>query len=141
LPDIDTKTSYIGEKFHLVAMYLFARFGHRGLTHNVFLYLPLMILPFVCCKDDILLNTLLMVTIFPYGFGSFFHIIGDGFTTAGVGRCLFCRYGGFSPLIDNFVLLPERFRFNTRGKVERQIIFPIFTIVSIFYILAIIVFK
>jgi len=90
LPDIDHPRSSIGRVFFFVSHPLNMRFGHRGLIHSFFLWIPLLIVGIVSKSP-----TIQWLTI-----GALSHVIIDCYNTAGV--------RAFTPFSDKSVVLFKR---------------------------------
>lgn len=104
LPDIDEPHSLIGSKLSFISYQINIVFGHRTITHNIFIGIIISII-------GLLLNINIIIGI---GLGIIIHILSDSITKGGIN-------GGLFPLTSNntkFVLLPYSLRFKVGGIVE-----------------------
>lgn len=90
LPDLDHPRSSIGRVFFFVSHPLNMRFGHRGLVHSFFVWIPLLIVGLLVRSH----------TIQWLAIGALSHVIIDCYNTAGV--------RAFSPFSDKSVVMFKR---------------------------------
>ena len=114
LPDIDEEHSYIGRRLFFIAAPLNDLIGHRTLTHNLFLYIPLLIYGYYW-------HSYISLGI---GIGAMLHVLEDSATNSGANWAL-------RPILYKFALLPRALRFSTNGVFENFVYLPIVTIIVI----------
>lgn len=125
-PDIDEENSSIARNVELIAGTLNTLIGHRTLTHNIFIYAPVIIYGIVNFYTPI------GVFVLAIGIGAILHILEDSITNSGVNWAL-------KPLITKFALLPRQFRFQTNGNFESFVYFPLTMTFLLFEIYSLIV--
>ena len=114
LPDIDEEHSYIGRRLFFIAAPLNALIGHRTLTHNLFLYVPLLIFGYYY-------PSYISMGI---AIGAMLHVLEDSVTNSGANWAL-------RPLLSKFALLPKPLRFSTNGAFENFVYLPVMSIIVI----------
>lgn len=121
LPDIEESNSVVGRQFPLLSDWLNKKIGHRTYTHNILFYLLLFI--FAYYKS---LNSSQFIYFFLLGFslGSILHSLEDCLTNSGVSNAM-------RPLLNNFVILKEKYRFSTDGVFENYVYYPIISVILI----------
>jgi len=98
LPDIDEEHSYIGRRLFFIAEPLNALIGHRTLTHNLLIYIPLLLYGYHW-------HSYISLGI---GVGAMLHVLEDSVTNSGANWAL-------KPFLNKFALLPRSLRFSTNG--------------------------
>ncbi|WP_066059938.1 metal-dependent hydrolase [Robertmurraya korlensis] len=114
LPDIDEPRSFIGRRSFGISVIINRKFGHRGITHSLSMWLVTLIILLLIIPNPFTLGICL---------GYIFHIIGDYFSVSGVPL--------FYP-IDN-IRRKSPVTYTTSGKVEK-VIYYISVLTSIFLI-------
>lgn len=121
LPDIDHTKSLIGKMFPPVSKFLNRKYGHRTITHSLFLFIPLSLLSFF-----------IQHTFFPsipfgaiFSFAYFSHLILDMMTIQGVPL--------FYPFKRNNCVIPAdpKMRISTNNVVQEAQVFVFFMVASI----------
>ena len=120
-PDIDESKSSIGRKIPLISSFINKTVGHRNLTHNLFLYIPFLIYAYYMGVKTYNLEYILLIG---FCFGSILHILEDCLTNSGVSNAM-------KPLLSNFVILGNKYRFNTNEKFENYVFYPIVSLILI----------
>ncbi|USK75913.1 metal-dependent hydrolase [Peribacillus frigoritolerans] len=115
LPDIDEPKSFIGRRSFGLAVIIKRKFGHRGITHSLSMWVGLLFFLLLLVPNPFTLGIAL---------GYFFHILGDYFSVSGVPL--------FSP-IDN-VRRKSPLTYKTSGKAE-TVIYYVAILISLFFIL------
>jgi inner membrane protein len=115
LPDIDEPQSFIGRRSLGLAKVIKRRFGHRGITHSLSIWLALLFILLLLVPNPFTLGISL---------GYLFHILGDYFSVTGVPL--------FYP-IDNF---RRKFplTYTTSSKSE-TVIYYVSILIALFFIL------
>lgn len=119
IPDIDEENSSIGRRVPLIASFINDRFGHRKITHNLLFYIFIFMFAYY---QSLYVTSYVYTFLLGFGIGGILHILEDCLTNGGVP-------GALKPIIRNFVLLKKNWRFNTNGKFENYIYYPIITII------------
>ena len=121
LPDIEESNSVVGRQFPLLSDWLNKKIGHRTYTHNILIYLVIFVFAYY---QSLTSSHFIYVFLIGFSLGSILHTLEDCLTNSGVS-------GAMKPLLDNFVILKEKYRFNTDGKFENFVYYPIISIILI----------
>ena len=119
LPDIEESHSYIGRKAVWLSSRLNKAIGHRKITHRITVYLPILFISYYMSLNS---NNFFYIFLIGFSLGSILHSLEDCLTDGGVSEAM-------KPFIKNFVLLKREWRFNTNGKFENFIYYPIISII------------
>ncbi|WP_396388742.1 metal-dependent hydrolase [Cytobacillus firmus] len=113
LPDIDEPNSYIGKRSFGLASYVKRKYGHRGITHSLFIW---SLLSLIC-------------SFYPSPFtigislGYIFHLIGDFFSILSIP--LFAPFSNYRPKIP--------FSYKTGSRTETLLLY-IFTLILFYFV-------
>ncbi len=119
LPDIEESHSYIGRKAVWLSSRLNKAIGHRKITHRITVYIPIFFISYYMSLNS---NSYVYIFLIGFSLGSILHSLEDCLTDGGVSEAM-------KPFIKNFVLLKREWRFNTNGKFENFIYYPIISII------------
>lgn len=117
LPDIEESHS-CGSKVPLLSEWL-NKIGHRTYTHNILIYLIILIFSYYQSLGS---AEFIYVFLIGFKFKDNTTLIRRLFNNNGVN-------GAMRPLIKNFVILKEEYRFNTDSYFENLVYYPIVTII------------
>lgn len=120
-PDIDESRSSIGRKIPLISGFINTTVGHRNLTHNFFVYIPLLVYAYYKGIHTYGLEWTLLIG---FCIGAILHILEDCLTNSGVSNAM-------KPFLPNFVILGKKYRFNTNEKFENYVFYPIISLILI----------
>ena len=121
LPDIEESNSVVGRQVPLLSEWLNKKIGHRTYTHNILIYLVIFLFAYY---QSLTGSQFIYVFLIGFSLGSMLHSLEDCLTNSGVS-------GAMKPLLNNFVILKEKYRFNTDGKFENFVYYPIISIILI----------
>ena len=121
LPDIEESNSVVGRKVPLLSEWLNKSIGHRTHTHNILIYILIFLFAYYKSLHS---SEFIFILLIGFSLGSILHILEDCLTNSGV-------RGAMNPIIQNFVILKEKYRFNTDGKFENFVYYPIISIILI----------
>ncbi|MGC8885396.1 MAG: metal-dependent hydrolase [Candidatus Nanoarchaeia archaeon] len=111
-PDIDHPRSFIGMLFYPISNFIYAKFGHRTITHSLSFFLGL-------SMPLIFLNWHCFIAV---AIGILSHLIADGMNTTGIPLCW--------PSSKIFFFLPQKYLIPVGGK-EEFLYFLLFSFFSI----------
>lgn len=121
LPDIEESHSCVGRKVVWLSSRLNKAIGHRKITHRITVYLPIFFISYYMSLNS---NNFIYIFFIGFSLGSILHSLEDCLTDSGVSEAM-------KPLLDNFVILKEEYRFNTNGVFENYVYYPIITLILI----------
>ena len=128
LPDIDDPNSMIGRLFVHIASFINRVFGHRTITHDLMIFLPLFIASFFV-KNTIFFGIML---------GYIGHLFLDSWTEQGVcfnyfghRKALKTGWGKFG--VGYIHLLPEKLRFKS-GSFMSKVVTTMFCVLNVYAI-------
>ena len=119
LPDIEESNSVVGRQFPLLSDWLNKKIGHRTYTHNILIYLVIFLFAYY---QSLTGSQFIYVFLIGFSLGSMLHSLEDCLTNSGVS-------GAMKPLLNNFVILKEKYRFNTDSVFENYVYYPMVSLV------------
>ena len=121
LPDVEESNSLVGRQFPILSDWLNKKIGHRTYTHNILFYLVIFVFAYY---QSLTSSQFIYIFLIGFSLGSILHSLEDCLTNGGVS-------GAMRPLLNNFVILKEKYRFNTDSVFENYIYYPIVSIILI----------
>ena len=109
------------DRIYTTSEWLNKKIGHRTYTHNILFYLAIFVFAYY---QSLTSSHFIYVFLIGFSLGSILHSLEDCLTNSGVSDAM-------KPLLDNFEILKEEYRFNTGGVFENYVYYPIVSLVLI----------
>ena len=116
LPDIDHNKSFIGRILFFISIPINRRFGHRGITHSLILWGPVLLFSFLG-------SSYIFKAIFWVSLGAISHIVLDSWNRAGVQMC--------KPITEKIFVMANR-NYRIRVASREEFVLMVFLVIAVF---------